>query len=320
MRPPKAQPAGLRARVNLGTLPVDEAPRLEWTFIVNPAAATCPTDVTGRIARRFPKARIRFTRASGDAGRLARRALGDAPGGIVVACGGDGTFREVATEVGTEATLGFVPVGTVNLLARELAIPLDMDAALRVLEQGHPKEIFAGRCAAEGTRKESLFFIGVTAGPDADAVHAVGPLGKRRLGRYIYAVHFFLRLTRPIRNDTLCEVAGATIRCSQFFALRMPRYAGDYRISTACSLFRPEFEVVTVCGGRLALIQFYWRLFRSRVAPLSQVSRRLCREARVRLPPHGRFQVDGDAFRGKELRLSAEPRPLRVIAGAAAPT
>src|SRR3569623_1809781 len=58
--------------------------------------------------------------------RLERARASDAV--IIVAAGGDGTVTAVASAVvGTDKTLAILPLGTVNLLARDLAIPLELD-------------------------------------------------------------------------------------------------------------------------------------------------------------------------------------------------
>lgn len=46
---------------------------------------------------------------------------------LIIAAGGDGTIEEVATTlIHTPATLGILPLGTMNNLARSLGIPLDL--------------------------------------------------------------------------------------------------------------------------------------------------------------------------------------------------
>jgi diacylglycerol kinase family enzyme len=195
------------------------------------------------------------TQGPGHALELARRALAEGvdPAGRVVACGGDGTFREVATAVGSQRCLGLVPTGTVNLVAAELGIPQGLEKALEVLTHGEPVPIYPGVAEVEGA--STFFFIGVSAGPDADAVHRVGPREKKRLGRYAYAAAFVRRLGAPVTPDVRWDGDGRRGTCAQFIALRMPRYGGRYRISETCSLFGPGLEAVCVDGARWGVLR-----------------------------------------------------------------
>jgi YegS/Rv2252/BmrU family lipid kinase len=53
---------------------------------------------------------------------------------VVVACGGDGTVAAVAAALrGTDSLLGIVPLGTGNIVARDLGIPLDPMTAIDLL-------------------------------------------------------------------------------------------------------------------------------------------------------------------------------------------
>ncbi|MFT3768154.1 MAG: diacylglycerol kinase family protein [Minicystis sp.] len=73
----------------------------------------------------------------------ARAARGDAP--IVVAAGGDGTVSAVAAAlVGTGKILGVLPRGTLNHFAKDLRIPIDLDAAVQVIAGGHTVAVDAG--------------------------------------------------------------------------------------------------------------------------------------------------------------------------------
>ncbi|MGR6036332.1 MAG: diacylglycerol/lipid kinase family protein [Candidatus Nitrosoglobus sp.] len=55
----------------------------------------------------------------------------------VAAAGGDGTASAVASQlVQREIPLGIIPVGTANLLARELNIPLELEAACQLIVRG----------------------------------------------------------------------------------------------------------------------------------------------------------------------------------------
>lgn len=80
-------------------------------------------------------------------GDATRRAL-DADVDVVIAAGGDGTVRAVAEHLAqtrAETELGIIPLGTGNLLARNLDIPLkDLTAAFVRALSGEPRSLDIG--------------------------------------------------------------------------------------------------------------------------------------------------------------------------------
>lgn len=61
---------------------------------------------------------------------------------VLVVGGGDGTIRTAATHLmGTDKTLGILPLGTMNRLAKDLEIPLDLASAARYLATATPSRI-----------------------------------------------------------------------------------------------------------------------------------------------------------------------------------
>ncbi len=64
---------------------------------------------------------------------------------IIVAGGGDGTISAVAAAiVGTNKTLGVLPLGTLNHFSKDLGIPQDLDEAVRVITENNIKEVDVG--------------------------------------------------------------------------------------------------------------------------------------------------------------------------------
>jgi diacylglycerol kinase family enzyme len=64
----------------------------------------------------------------------------------VVAAGGDGTVNAVAAAlVGTEKTLGVLPLGTLNHFAKDLGIPLELEGAVHAVVHGRVSEVDIGQ-------------------------------------------------------------------------------------------------------------------------------------------------------------------------------
>jgi diacylglycerol kinase family enzyme len=285
-------------------------------FIVNPAAPRCPKDIERRIRARFPEAEIRFTAGAGETGALSRQVLAERSErhATVVACGGDGTFREVAEEVGGRVHLGILPLGTINLVSRQLEVPRQLDDALDCLAQAETAHIYPGRCRLDGNRRSVMFFIGVSAGLDADAVHAMRPVWKRRVGRFAYLASFLGCVGRT-REPVRVACGGETWTAAQVVALKMPTYAGSYRLGRRATLASPGIEVVSVEGGRLPVLRLFWNAFRGCSADGPGTRRGVVTALRLRLPAPGRVQIDGDPFFALEAEIYPHPAPLRVVCG-----
>ena len=83
----------------------------------------------------------------------------------IVAAGGDGTISEVASGMtDTKIPLGFIPLGTANVLAREAGVGTNLQKAVRTLASGKAVEIFPGQMGGQ------RFLLMVGAGYDSLAV------------------------------------------------------------------------------------------------------------------------------------------------------
>lgn len=117
--------------------------------IINAASGTSDKEDERRsIADIFESsgidADIQLARSGSDIVEMAKKAArGDYQ--TIVAGGGDGTVSAVASElVGTEKTLGVLPFGTLNHFAKDLNIPLDLEAAARVIIEGQSAQVDVG--------------------------------------------------------------------------------------------------------------------------------------------------------------------------------
>lgn len=113
--------------------------QLKYLLIANPVSG--PKDhckgllkkVVARIEKVSPSVTLKTTEREGHGYEMAREAL-KSDYDVIVAIGGDGTVNEVARAlVGSDKTLGIIPNGSGNGLARELQIPMGAEDAIEVL-------------------------------------------------------------------------------------------------------------------------------------------------------------------------------------------
>ncbi|MDO5749707.1 MAG: diacylglycerol kinase family protein [Rothia sp. (in: high G+C Gram-positive bacteria)] len=118
------------------------------------------------------------------------RELVDAGAQIVVAIGGDGTVGAVARGLlGTEVSLGIIPAGTGNLLARNLYLPLaDRERSIDIALNGAavPMDAISMRSDSVRGSQEYTFFVMSGAGLDAQVMHETSEELKAQLGWLAY--------------------------------------------------------------------------------------------------------------------------------------
>lgn len=119
-----------------------------YSFIINPVAGEGKAEEIKKLIPNYLKEdqyKIFTSKAVGHAKTIAERAL-KSDSDILVAIGGDGTINEIASVlVNSEKSLGIIPSGSGNGLARNLGIPLDAEEALQQLISGSETLIDSGK-------------------------------------------------------------------------------------------------------------------------------------------------------------------------------
>ncbi|MFE1600283.1 diacylglycerol/lipid kinase family protein [Methylobacterium sp. ID0610] len=161
------------------------------------------------------------------------RAAAALPGiDALVVAGGDGTLACAAESLaGSGIPLGILPAGTMNLLARDLGLPLDLDAAARVVASGHPRAIDLGEVNGR------IFAINSVLGmPARMQRHREARRGRFGLGALLgMAALLWRHLGRYPRMSATLDLAGTTRRI-RFRTLAV--VVGDYREDVGAVLLR----------------------------------------------------------------------------------
>jgi YegS/Rv2252/BmrU family lipid kinase len=294
--------------------------------IFNPAAR-------GNKARHFRRqldaigsqCALKATAAPGDARRLAAEAVGEGYD-LIVAAGGDGTVNEVLNGIGAapdgfaRARLGVLPLGTVNVFARELKIPLQIERAWEVLRRGNETKIDLPRAEFSANGKiERHFFIQLAgAGLDARAIELVDWQHKKKIGPLAYVIAGLkaLRETKPkitAREDA--RPTGQNFTGDLVLVGNGKFYGGPFDLFPqadlrdglldVCILPRVNWLTLLRCApnflARQKLPEKLVRRFRAAAFELSGV------EA-------ASFELDGELAGQLPVKFSVEREKLRIVA------
>jgi diacylglycerol kinase family enzyme len=116
-------------------------------------------------------------------------------GAIVIAAGGDGTVNRVAAELlDSPAALGILPLGTMNHLAKDLRIPLDLEQAVATIAAGRTRRIDVGRV------NDRIFLNNSSIGVYPSIVHAREELRRRGYRKWPAMALAAIRVLRRYRG------------------------------------------------------------------------------------------------------------------------
>lgn len=251
-----------------------------------------------------------------DAGHAMSRAALSARADLVIAAGGDGTVRVVCAELaGTDVPVGIVPVGTGNLLARNLGLPLDPATAIRVALGGRDRRIDLVRVRGDRLPPDR-FAVMAGLGMDAAVVGEAPAMLKAKLGWPAYVVSLSRNLSfpavrveikiddeRPIRMRARMVVVGNVGTLHAGLPL-LPDAAPDDGL----------LDVVALAPRRITdWPQLAWRVLSKSRAQDDRLSHWTGKKVVVRALEACNRQLDGDVVgEGHQLRCEIEPGALVV--------
>lgn len=250
------------------------------------------------------------TLRQGDAREAARSAVNI---DVIIAAGGDGTVNEVIDGMCQRApmektpTVGFLPLGTVNVLALEAGLPRTPEGLVRLLEKRKTLPIRPG--IANGRR----FVLMASAGIDARAVACVDPRLKKRIGpgAYVFAA---LRAVRRKSPDLGVVVDGTSHKAHTVIITRARCYGGAFVVAPNAGLAAPNLQVVLLQStGFWSLLRYGMALVTSRLSALDDVVVLEGENVSVDGPEGEPVQLDGDIACHLPVTITLEEKTIDLL-------
>lgn len=257
-----------------------------------------------------------FETTPDDPGHAMARAALEAKVDLVIAAGGDGTVRVVCGELAdTGVPVGILPVGTGNLLVRNLGLPLDLAAAVRVALTGRNRVLDLVRVEGDGLPTDR-FAVMAGLGLDAAVVGEAPPKLKARMGWAAYAISVVRNLSFPaVRVDISVDDQPPVRRWVRTVLVgNVGTLHGGLSLLPDAQPDDGLLDVVAVAPRRLTdWPALAWRVVRRSPAQDERLRTWRGRRVVIRAVDACPRQLDGDVIEfGHELRCEVEPGVLLV--------
>ncbi len=266
---------------------------------------------------------LRGTTAPNEARHLAARAVVDGFD-TVVAAGGDGTLNEVLNGIGDapdgfdRARLGVLPLGTVNVFARELGLPTRLQSAWETVLAGRERRIDLG-CAeftTDGSPQRRYFAQMAGAGLDARAIELVNWSLKKRTGPLAYFVAGFKALCKTQAQVSVRLARSEIELLGQLVLIGNGRlYGGRYRVFPKADDRDGQLDLcIFPRVNWVALARTTPGLLLAGKVPESVVRRSQAASFTLTSSARTPFEVDGEWAGYLPAAFSVQPAKLRVLA------
>jgi len=228
---------------------------------------------------------------------------------VVIAAGGDGTVASVVNGVWqSSASIGILPAGTGNLLARAMSIPNAVESALDLIVGDHAVQALDLMQIGD-----QVFVLDVSAGLSARAMRDTPPEQKQRFGVLAYVWPMVRDLIRLRRRDFIVTIDEQ----------RMPIRASEILVANGAFPQGPredfndqQFNVYILAARTVPdYLRLIWGFARGswtgQTALRTVIARERITIEAVRQPQP--VQADGEALGTTPVTLQLVPSAVRVI-------
>lgn len=256
------------------------------------------------------KVELRPTKAPGDATIQASIAA-DQGYDVVVAAGGDGTVNEVMNGlIGTKTALAVLPIGTVNIWARELGLSMDLRRAANAFIDAKLQQIDVGKAG------ERHFLLMAGVGFDAAVTAIINPQEKKALGVFAYVKQAIQLAWRFQGVSTHIRIDGKRVRGRILMLVigNSQLYGGVVKLTANAVVNDGLLDVCIIKGSSmlvapLRLLSIFTRRYNRDPKVVYYRAKQIQIRGKKSLP----VQVDGDYLGKTPMNFKVVPASLWVL-------
>lgn len=283
-------------------------------LIINPVSGTeSKKNIPEEVAAAFDQTKfdviIRITGYPDHATEIAREAVKNRFNYVLTA-GGDGTVNEVAKVlVNTDTTLGIIPFGSGNGLARELNIPMDSEKAIDIILNGNSRTI------DYGVANDHIFFCTCGFGFDAFISDRFAEEKKRGPLGYVRNILESAVDFKSEEYEITHDEGTITERAFVLTCANASQYGNEAYIAPGASMDDGKMNVSILKPlNALEIPQTTLQLFTKNIDKNSKMTTLITRELTIKRAKAGLMHVDGEPVQtDKDVNVKIVHKGLKVL-------
>ena len=259
--------------------------------------------------------KILLTEKSNDATHLAKEAVMEKPYAIIAA-GGDGTINEVINGmVKSDVPLAILPLGTTNVLAKELGIPEHIKGAMEAAVSRKPRTVSLGKIELNPETDSVFsryFCLMAGIGFDGEAVHDINAAVKKRSGKAAYIFSGMKNLLRYSPNLLFYNIDGKEYAGFSSITGKASKYGGNFKITPDADLLNPFLYTCIFQGNKRSdLLRYVFKVMTGKLFYERDIV--YLKSSSVEILGTAHIQIDGDYLGVTPAKITVEKDALQII-------
>jgi YegS/Rv2252/BmrU family lipid kinase len=253
------------------------------------------------------------TKQKGDAENFARNSLKENPA-IIVAAGGDGTVNEIANGiVGSEIPLAILPLGTTNVLAKEIGIPEDIKSAVNIAAQNSFKNISTGKITLlEFPDITRYFLLMAGIGYDGETVYNIDENFKKITGKGAYIFSGIKTLIKWNQEELEFIINGNKYSAFSAIIGKSSKYGGNFHVTPDAKLTEHFFQsALFTKKGKSDMLRYIWGILAGKISKIKDVN--FIESDNIIIKGNAHIQIDGDYLGKTPAKIEIAKDALKLI-------
>ncbi|MFG0331520.1 MAG: diacylglycerol/lipid kinase family protein [Phycisphaerales bacterium] len=255
-----------------------------------------------------------------DAGRACAQRAIDEGFDLLVAAGGDGTINSTLNAIvgaGSPIALTALPLGTANDWCHSLAMPTDIEEAVKTLDSGPTRRFDI--VETKGPRGSRWYANIATGGNGRRVTESLTDETKKRWGAMCYVRGVIELLDDLDSYDVRLSFDNGpqeSFHIWNMFIANGRTTGGHVEVAPRADLEDGLFDVVVIENGSLLdMAELATRLALSDYTKSDHVVYRQARHVKIDSTPSLGFSVDGDVLSDEPMEFVLHPQALEVVVG-----